>query len=336
MKLIRIFLYLCLIAVLVSVIYGYTLPDSLLVERHIVADATREVVYEQVNQLKNWEKWSPWYAFDPEMEIVYEGPVSGVGAKYFWSSTHPDVGSGKLSLIVSIPYDSIAADVSFGKVEDVLMYFAFDEKGLGKTQIVWGIKSFFGYNPFKRIFGKFMESAIAPDLEAGLAKLANYSAGLPRKLGLGIEEVTLGYQLVASTRLECSREDFLAKLAAEIKGLRNLAKKYKLEEDGSPFAVFHKLEPDRLEVEIGIPYVSLPEEPLPPPYLAYENQSVRVIEAEHKGPWATIEETHLLVQQWIAHHGFDITAPYWEVYETIPGQEEPPERRITKIYYPIK
>ena len=36
-------------------------------------------VFAQVNELHNWEAWSPWAELDPAAMTVYDGPPGGVG-----------------------------------------------------------------------------------------------------------------------------------------------------------------------------------------------------------------------------------------------------------------
>ena len=49
-----------------------------------------EVIFEEVNSLKNWEDWSPWNQMATDMATTYSGPSSGEGAKSSWSSESMD------------------------------------------------------------------------------------------------------------------------------------------------------------------------------------------------------------------------------------------------------
>jgi hypothetical protein len=44
------------------------------------------VAFAQVNDLRNWEAWSPWAKLDPAAKQTYAGPTAGVGASF--SSVH--------------------------------------------------------------------------------------------------------------------------------------------------------------------------------------------------------------------------------------------------------
>ncbi len=63
--------------IVVVLIVGFFLPRKTHVERSAEISASPEVVYDQVNNLKNWVTWSPWHHLDPKMKMEYFGPESG-------------------------------------------------------------------------------------------------------------------------------------------------------------------------------------------------------------------------------------------------------------------
>jgi len=58
-------------------------------------DAPKNVAFNIVNDLNNWEKWSPWMDKDPEIKITYSDQKAGVGSSYTWSG-NDQVSSGKM------------------------------------------------------------------------------------------------------------------------------------------------------------------------------------------------------------------------------------------------
>jgi Polyketide cyclase / dehydrase and lipid transport len=71
-------------------------PSSFSVERSLSIDAPSEVVFDQIASLRKMDVWSPYAQMDPEMEIAYEGPEAGVGARSAWAG--PQVGQGRLTI----------------------------------------------------------------------------------------------------------------------------------------------------------------------------------------------------------------------------------------------
>ena len=68
-------------------------PDEFRVTRSITINKAPAEVFPLVNVVRNGEKWGPWFGLDPKMKTTYEGPESGVGAKYSWEGDD-NVGAG--------------------------------------------------------------------------------------------------------------------------------------------------------------------------------------------------------------------------------------------------
>src|SRR5262245_25275055 len=56
--------------------------------------ATAGEVFAEIESLKKWEAWGPWFQRDPFLEKAYTGPESGTGAMLAWSSKKE--GDGKV------------------------------------------------------------------------------------------------------------------------------------------------------------------------------------------------------------------------------------------------
>ena len=80
--------------IVVLALIGYTSPSQVHLERSISINAKPTTVFTYLNGFKNFNKWSPWAALDPNTKYTYEGPLMGVGAKQSWSSEDKNVGSG--------------------------------------------------------------------------------------------------------------------------------------------------------------------------------------------------------------------------------------------------
>ena len=69
-----------LILIILLVVVAYLLPRHVKVERTAIIKAPAEIIFGQVNVLKNWEQLSPWHKIDPKMKLVYNEIPSGKGA----------------------------------------------------------------------------------------------------------------------------------------------------------------------------------------------------------------------------------------------------------------
>ena len=90
--LIALYLVLCLVA-----------PKKVDVTRSTTIDASQELVFSQVVDLKKWEDWSKWHQMDTTMKIIYGEETKGEGASYSWTGDPQKVGAGKMSIIEADP-----------------------------------------------------------------------------------------------------------------------------------------------------------------------------------------------------------------------------------------
>lgn len=81
----RVLLTLVFVVVALAAI-AYALPSHYRVVRTVDIDAPPSKIYPLVAEVRAWKQWSAWNQRDPNMEIVYAGPPSGVGAQWNWKS----------------------------------------------------------------------------------------------------------------------------------------------------------------------------------------------------------------------------------------------------------
>lgn len=162
------FSLLALVAVLAFI--SLFLPSKVKVTRTAVYKAPVATVFEQVNLLQNWEKWSPWHNIDPRMLLSYEGPDAGKGARYNWFSDHPDVGNGSLTIIESAENTRIDTRMQFEGENDGLSYYLFEETPEG-TKLTWTMEADMGLNPIGKYVGLMLDDMVGPDFEKGLENL---------------------------------------------------------------------------------------------------------------------------------------------------------------------
>ena len=136
---------------------------------HIAAPAA--AVFEQVNDFRKWDAWSPWAKRDPNMRQTYEGAPAGVGPSYSWSGNN-EVGEGRMTLTESRPNEMIRVNLEFLKpfAATNTTEFNFQPSG-NQTAVTW---SMFGTNNFMaKAFGLFMnmDKLVGADFEKGLQQL---------------------------------------------------------------------------------------------------------------------------------------------------------------------
>ena len=103
---------LCIIAALVLVfsINGLLQPKHFRVSRSITIKGTPETIFPLIEDLKNWDAWSPWAEKDPGMIKEFSDPSHGIGASYMWHG-NKQVGKGKMTITATVAHESVSIDL---------------------------------------------------------------------------------------------------------------------------------------------------------------------------------------------------------------------------------
>ncbi|WP_068119388.1 SRPBCC family protein [Tropicimonas marinistellae] len=159
---------LLLVCILIGV--AYLLPREITVERDIVVEAPPEAVFPYVNSLKEMQAWNPWLDRDPDVQLTFDGPDAGVGARMSWQSEQRDVGSGSQEIVESVENERVISALDFGDMGTASASLSLSAEGNG-TRVTWGLVSDMGNNPVMRWMGLAMDGMVGGDYEAGLTKL---------------------------------------------------------------------------------------------------------------------------------------------------------------------
>ena len=122
--------------------WAATLPEVLDIEARETLNLPKDTVYETVNDLKNWPKWTMWNDQNPQfssLKYTYEEQTTGKGAKYSWTS---DDGDGWLRFDESSPEKGVHFTMQFGQMPESKGSIEFVDKG-ESTETIWK----FGMNP---------------------------------------------------------------------------------------------------------------------------------------------------------------------------------------------
>jgi len=155
--------------VLLAVVSQF-LPGQVHVTRTVTIHAAPEAVFGQINNYRNFNKWSPWSSRDPEVKYVFDGPDEGVGARMTWVSDHPQVGSGTQEIIESVPYTRLRTMLDFGEDGQPVAFFNLSAEG-ESTRVEWGFDMELGRNPIVRFMGLKFDDWIGADYAEGLDNL---------------------------------------------------------------------------------------------------------------------------------------------------------------------
>ncbi len=160
--------------------YIANLPNHFRIERSTTIAAAPQDVFEHVNDFHRWEAWSPWAKLDPAAKNSFEGPDSGVGAKFLWSG-NSQVGVGSMTITASVPHELVRMRLDFEQpMQDTSTAdFVFLPQG-DQTVVKWAM-----FGQYSGFFGKAMckmmnmDKMVGGQFEAGLANMKKVAEAKP-------------------------------------------------------------------------------------------------------------------------------------------------------------
>lgn len=164
------------IVVLAVIVFGggMLMPSTVEVSRDVVINAPPDKIFPHVENLKAFNKWSPWAERDPESVIEYSGAEDGVGQVMTWDSK--DMGQGSMKVVEVVDNSKLVTALDFGQMGTASAQFELVPDA-GGTKVTWSMKSELGNNPVARWFGPMLKSGVAEQYEKGLAKLRVVTEG---------------------------------------------------------------------------------------------------------------------------------------------------------------
>ncbi len=320
--------------VLIILIGSFFLPAKFHVERSVTIAAPAAAVFGQINNLKNWEKWGPWQAEDPGINISYAEKVAGAGAYYSWTSEKS--GNGSLAIVESTPFSDIKNELNFEGMGTSYGSWHFEESD-HKTTLTW---SFDGeMKGLYKWFGLMMKRNMVPMMDKGLASIKKIAEGKP-KTSLDSSEYSIReidftgrYFVAIRDKIELDKiHEFYSKNFPSLAG-KLAAKNIKMA--GPPCGLFYEWdEANHLtEMAAALPVPSKTD-------LGVGIESIELIPGkalliDYYGAYQNSGSAHFALEDYIKKNGLSAKIPAIEEYVTDPSTEPDTSKWLTKIYYLI-
>jgi hypothetical protein len=148
------------------------MSKTMTVSRSARIQAGPDRIFPLLDDLRQWERWSPWEELDPNMTHTYSGAERGLGAVHEWKG-NSKAGQGRMEITNVDPPHRLDMDLTFIKPFKSSNTTRFELAGSGSdTTVTWSMESPVTF--MTRIAGIFMniEKRIGNDFDKGLAKLS--------------------------------------------------------------------------------------------------------------------------------------------------------------------
>ena len=151
--------------------FAATRPDNFRVQRSASIKASPEQVFAHINDLRRFNAWNPFEKKDPNLKGSYDGAASGKGATYAFDG-NGNVGSGRLSIIESVPAREVRMTLDMGKPMEGHNIVEFNLRPDGdSTRVTWAIQGPMPYISKLMSLVCDMDAMIGREFESGLENL---------------------------------------------------------------------------------------------------------------------------------------------------------------------
>jgi hypothetical protein len=103
-----------LVLIIAAIAFIATRPTDCRIQRSAQVSAPPDVVFAIINDLHQWDKWSPYDKRDPNMKKTFAGSNDGPGAIYTWNGNN-EVGEGRLTIMESKPGELVSMKLEFSR-----------------------------------------------------------------------------------------------------------------------------------------------------------------------------------------------------------------------------
>ena len=340
MKAIKYILFLLLILFIGFAIYVAVQPNDFKFNRSKIIKAPTPVVYDLVNDFKEWPRFSPWIEQDTNAVLTYEDKTSGVGAGYSWEGEILGIGNAKTVDVLN--NKSISQHIEFVKPfeSNSNINWTFEPTQDG-TKVTWSMdgKQDFMTKMYVAFSGS-IEETTGPDFERGLFKLDSIVQADMRKYSVTVEGITQhsgGFYLYNTT--SCKIEDLEQKKQEMMPIVGGYAISNNITMGGTPFVLYHKwdIENNTVMFSCCVPTTSKIEASNPN-ILTGQLKPFKAVKTVLKGDYSNSEEAWNTAMDFIKDNNLKepLTGPVLESYLTDPKSTPNPADWVTEIYLAVE
>lgn len=334
MKFLKILGIIVLILIVVFVVLALIAPKKYTVERSVIIDAPRQMVFNHVRYWRNWQAWSPWAELDPAMKVTLEGQDGEIGSIYKWQGDPKLSGKGEMTntglkeneeinyhLHFLEPWESEsegyvrAADTKGGTQVTWAMY--------GESQIPWNILMLFSS----------MDKMVGKDFEKGLGKLKAISEKEARAvLSYQIQKVKFPAKKYAAIRAEVSFNDMTGFFAQSYQDIEVAIRKKFARKVGAPAGLYYTWDEQNMKSEMaaGIP-VNRPVGLGDVKTISLPTSTAYMV--DYYGSYEGSIYAYEALDLYFSKNELKMKAPVVEEYITNPQAEPDTSKWLTKIYF---
>ncbi len=337
MKVLKIIGILILILIVLIIIVGLIAPKDYSVERTLVINAPKEIVFDHVKYWRNWQAWSPWVERDSLLQSTVEGKDGELGSKYKWIGNPKITGEGELTNTGVKELEEIAYQMHFIKPWESFSegYVRIVDEN-GATKVAWGL---YGKNPFPwNVIMLFMsmDKMVGNDFSRGLEMLQNICEQEAETItSYDIQEMDFAGMTFAAIRQTVSFADIKTFYEQSFATIATVLGTKKINIAGAPVGLYFSWDEQAAMTDMAAAF---------PVKKAVTDGDVQTITIpagtayalDYYGPYEESMIAYKALDYYFKNNQLEFGVPIMEEYLTDPATEPDNAKRLTRIYYFVK
>jgi effector-binding domain-containing protein len=336
MRILKYILLLIILAVIGLTVYVATQPSEFEVERSRVIKAQKSVIFNYVNDYRNWEDFGSWKDDDSSMKFTYSDTTIGTGASYSWSGS---AGEGKTTTIFEKENDSIVQKVIFSENEGTA-YLTFKDT-VGGTKITWHSKGKIGF--MAKVFATFKggaEEMIGEVYEKTLAKLDKVISYEINTFDIKVDGIvqkngTIYFQ----HKVTCKISEVQKNVNLVLQSMVLFFKENGIAMTGSPFVLYDSYDNvnDKASFSVCLPMQEEIYTADGSDYTSGKIETFQALKTTLKGDYSHTKEAWAEARTYARKNNLaeNTSGKRIEVYAVSVNQIKNPSKWVTEIYLPV-
>ncbi len=329
----RILKYIILLLLLIFIglfVFLSTQDNRFDVEKRIYIKFNKDLIYNYLNDFKNWQQWNTWDQEGNLQNITYSDTTSGISSSYSWSE-------GKVTSVFSNPSDSLTQKTIFNQYDFVSQMKMKDT--IGGTILIWKVNGTLG---FKDKILAHLNGGNNTKFEQILTKnLNNLNAVLNQELNIytiNIDKiVAIPNRFFISQNMDVNNDDFSSTVNSSINKLYKFLNNSNTLPGGSPFIKYNSISGTKKNISICIP---IKEEI----FIAEDSdifvgniEGYSALKVILTGDYSHRSEAIIKANEYIAQNNLsvDIEKKIIDIYKESYATGKSPSQYITEILIPI-
>ena len=340
MKYAKLFVTLLLFVIGVTVVLSLIMPTSQKLEKTTTINAPAAVVYEQLAQLTNFNKWSVWGRQDSSVVYTISGADGTVNAFSSWKGDPAISGEGRMTITSLEPGKKVVHAIQFisPRKGNATSVFTLQEAG-DKTILTWDFE-LATPRPWN-IFNMFssIDKTMGKDFEDGLATLKKTTEQQNGTADAGVykpEAMNFPATRFAVIRQQVKLTDISAFFARHLSLLYGEAQKA----GGAPSTasgLYYTWDEKNSQTDMAVAVPVSPGTQINTSLVQTVNiPASKAIVVSYPGPYDKIEAAYKSLDDYAANKQLKRKSPVIEQYISGPFTEKDSTKWLTRIVYLVE